>query len=121
MLNLVALYERARYPATFDGDGDVSGLEAYRRYGSHSLPIFSRVGGRQVWIGRPELMLIGPADEKWDIAFIAEYPSVDAFVEMVKDADYQRIVVHRQAAVKTSRLLRLEPGIPGSGFGAEEG
>ena len=26
--------------------------------------------------------LIGPVDEKWDICFIAEYPSVESFISM---------------------------------------
>ena len=44
-------------------------------------PVFERLGGRLVWQGRFELMLIGPAEERWDHCFIAEYPSVSAFVE----------------------------------------
>jgi hypothetical protein len=47
-----------------------------------SHPVFSRLGGRIVWRGRFELMLIGPVEEKWDECFIAEYPSVGAFVAM---------------------------------------
>ena len=62
-------------------------------------------------------MLIGPAEERWDICFIAEYPSVQAFVDMVKNPDYQKAVVHRQAAVLDSRLIRLEPRHSGEGFG----
>lgn len=113
MLNLVRLRERAEYP---DGR-DVSGEEAYRDYGRESGPIFRRVGGRIAWSGDFRLMLIGPADERWDRCFIAEYPSGAAFVEMVKDPDYRKAVVHRQAAVLTSRLIRLKPGRPGADFG----
>ncbi|MCO6385467.1 DUF1330 domain-containing protein [Aliihoeflea sp. 40Bstr573] len=113
MLNLVRLRDRAEYP---DGR-HVSGEEAYRAYGRESGPIFRRVGGRIAWTGDFRLMLIGPADERWDRCFIAEYPSGVAFVEMVKDSDYQKAVVHRQAAVLTSRLIRLAPGRPGDDFG----
>lgn len=114
MLNLVRLRTRAAY-----ADGrDVSGAEAYKAYARESLPVFRRLGGRQVWIGKPELMLIGPQDaEQWDIAFIAEYPSVQAFVDMLRDPNYRTAVVHRQAAVQDSRLLRLMPQPPGAGFG----
>jgi uncharacterized protein (DUF1330 family) len=63
-------------------------------------------------------MLIGPADgENWDHVFIAEYPSVEAFVEMVRDPIYREAVKHRQAAVADSRLIRLKPLPPGRGFG----
>ena len=113
MLNLIRLRERADY-----GDGrEASGAEAYAAYGRESRPVFERLGGRQIWIGVPELMLIGPADERWDIAFIAEYPTGAAFVEMVRDPVYREAVKHRTAAVEDSRLLRLRPGVPGSGFG----
>ena len=48
--------------------------------------------------GRFELMLIGPRDVTWDACFIAEYPSVAAFVEMLRDPGYRVAVKHRQAA-----------------------
>ena len=113
MLNLIRLRERAVYE---DGR-QASGAEAYAAYGRESRPVFERLGGRQVWLGAPELMLIGPAEERWDIAFIAEYPSGAAFVEMVRDPIYREAVKHRTAAVADSRLLRLRPGTPGAGFG----
>jgi uncharacterized protein (DUF1330 family) len=113
MLNLIRLRERAAY-----ADGrEASGAEAYAAYGRESRPVFERLGGRQVWLGAPELMLIGPEDERWDIAFIAEYPSGAAFVEMLRDPVYREAVKHRTAAVADSRLLRLRPGVPGAGFG----
>ena len=62
-------------------------------------------------------MVIGPSEEKWDIAFIARYPSGQAFLDMVYDPDYQAVVHHRQAAVETSRLIRTKPRDSGSGFG----
>ncbi len=113
MLNLVRLRERAAYP---DGRA-ATGAEAYAAYGRESLPVFSRLGGSIVWRGRFELMLIGPPDERWDLCFIAEYPSVAAFVEMIRDPVYREAVKHRQAAVEDSRLVRLMPGAAGVGFG----
>jgi uncharacterized protein (DUF1330 family) len=113
MLNLVRLRERAAYP---DGR-EASGAEAYEAYGRESLPVFKRLGGAIVWRGRFELMLIGPEDERWDLCFIAQYPTVAAFVEMIRDPVYREAVRHRQAAVEDSRLIRLEPGGAGVGFG----
>jgi hypothetical protein len=63
------------------------------------------------------MMVIGPAEERWDLCFIAEYPSVGAFVEMLRDPVYREAVTHRQAAVDDSRLIRLEPLRVGRGFG----
>lgn len=113
MLNLVRLRARAQYE---DGR-ECSGLEAYRAYGRDSSPVFTRVGGRQFWLGSFEHTLIGPADERWDVVFIAEYPNPAAFVEMIRDPVYREAVKHRQAAVEDSRLIRLRPRAPGTGFG----
>ena len=79
--------------------------------------MFSRLGGKIVWRGQFELMLIGPSSERWDHCFIAEYPSVAAFVEMIRDPVYREAVKHRQAAVEDSRLIRLMPQEGGEGFG----
>lgn len=116
MLNLVRLRGEARYP---DGRR-ATGAEAYAAYGRDSRPVFVRLGGRIVWQGRFELMLIGPSEEHWDHCFIAEYPSVSAFVEMIRDPVYREAVKHRQAAVEDSRLIRLAPLAPGKGFGESE-
>lgn len=118
MLNLIRLRDRAAYPEVHPDYGKgMSGLDAYRAYGRDSALIFKRMGGRQVWAGRPDLVVIGPTDEKWDLAFIAEYPSADAFITMLRDPEYREAVKHRQAAVADSRLIRLKPFTPGEGFG----
>ena len=113
MLNLVRFRDNTAYP---DGR-DATGAEAYAAYRRESYPVFSRLGGRIVWRGRFELMRIGPTDEKWDECFIAEYPSVAAFIEMIRDPVYREAVKHRQAAVLDSRLIRLAPAAAGAGFG----
>lgn len=119
MLNLIKLRPKAEYPADHPDHGkDLSGLDAYRAYGRTSGPVFQRVGGRQVWAGKPEVMVTGPQDaEQWDLAFIAEYPSTQAFIDMVRDPGYREHVKHRTAAVADSRLLCLSPLIPGDTFG----
>jgi uncharacterized protein (DUF1330 family) len=115
MLNLV----RFNASATYEDGRIATGAEAYAAYGRESYPVFSRLGGRIVWRGNFELMLIGPDQERWDECFIAEYPSVEAFVEMIKDPVYRQAVKHRQAAVADSRLIRMMPSASGSGFGGD--
>jgi uncharacterized protein (DUF1330 family) len=113
MLNLVRLRAQAAY-----ADGrEATGAEAYAAYGRESEPVFRRLGGAIVWRGAFELMLIGPQDERWDHCFIARYPSVAAFVEMIRDPVYREAVKHRQAAVEDSRLVRLAPNATGDRFG----
>ncbi len=112
MLNMIRLRAEAVY-----GDGRrSSGAEAYAAYGRISQPVFARIGGRIVWRGRLDQLLIGPRDEAWDICFIARYPSAAAFADMVRDPVYREAMQHRQAAVANSRLTRLGALDDGAGF-----
>jgi uncharacterized protein (DUF1330 family) len=118
MLNLVRVRALADYPEDHPDHGKgLTGLEAYRAYGRESAEVFARVGGKQVWAGRPETVVTGPTDERWDLAFIAEYPNAGAFLAMVTDPGYREVVKHRTAGVEDSRLIRLAPLTPGEGFG----
>lgn len=118
MLNLVRLKAEADYPEDHPNHGKaMTGRDAYRAYGRETAALFAGVGGRQIWVGKPETVVTGPADERWDLAFIAEYPNAGAFLAMVTDPDYRQFVKHRQAAVEDSRLIRLAPLEPGEGFG----
>lgn len=117
MLNLVALRDSGAYPAghVLSGAG-LTGAEAYHRYGEETAPILARIGAEIVWRGDMQAMLIGPMTETWDHLFIARYPSTHAFLDMVTDPAYRQAVIHRQAAVRTSRLIRCQPAAPGGAF-----
>ena len=112
MLNLIRLHELAQYP---DGRGG-SGVEAFSAYGRISEPVLARLGGRILWRGRFEQMLIGPEAENWDVCFIAEYPSVEAFAALFRDPVYREAMQHRLAAVKDCRLVRYGASVAGSRF-----
>lgn len=119
MLNMIRFRESADYPGDHENAGaSLTGAEAYKIYGAESGPIFQRVGGRIAYSWSPKLVLIGPSDEEWHAVFVAQYPNAAAFGEMVKDPEYQKAVVHRQAAVATSRLVRLHPQETGGNFAA---
>ncbi|WP_171128718.1 MULTISPECIES: DUF1330 domain-containing protein [unclassified Ruegeria] len=118
MLNLVKFRKIADYPTdhALAGAG-LSGAQAYRNYGAETAPIIDRLGASILWRGAFQTMLIGPQDEAWDAVFIAQYPTAHAFLEMVTDPAYRAAVVHRQAAVETSRLIRCAPTEGGASFG----
>ena len=113
MLNLIKFRAQAVYP---NGE-TVTGAEAYKNYERESLPIFLRVGGEIIWRGKPEGVLIGPLEERWDIAFIARYPTAGSFMEMLTDEHYKLAVVNRQVAVDDSRLIRMGEADITEGFG----
>ena len=50
----------------------------------------------QVLIGEP-----GP----WDQIAIMQYPGIDAFVDMIRDPDYQVGLVHRDAGLAQTTIL----------------
>ena len=112
MLNLLCFRDKAAY----DDGREATGAEAYEAYGRESAPVFHRVGGEIIWRGKPEVMLIGPEDQHWDLIFVARYPSAGAFLEMVTDPRYREAVKHRQAAVLDSRLIRTTEVDKGQGF-----
>ncbi len=118
MLNLVRLRSHAAYPEGHALAGaDLSGAEAYAQYGRDTGPILARLGGSILWRGAFQTLLIGPEGERWDHAFIARYPSAHAFLAMVTDPGYRAAVIHRQAAVRSSRLIRCAPTETGDTFG----
>jgi uncharacterized protein (DUF1330 family) len=118
MLNLVRFRDHAAYPDDHPLAGaGLTGAEAYQHYGTETAPVIERLGASILWRGTMQAMLIGPGDEVWDEMFIARYPTAHAFLEMVTDPVYRQAVIHRQAAVATSRLIRCKPTDAGKAFG----
>lgn len=112
MLNLVRFRATAQYA---DGRA-ATGREAYATYSAAAAPFFAANGGKVVWRGIPFAPVIGPATENWDTGFVAQYPSKDHFIAMVKSEGYQAIVFHRQAAVEDSRLFAFAATDGGDAF-----
>ena len=109
MLNLIRFRAVAAYPDEHSHAGKgLSGEEAFRIYTRESYPSFLRAGGSMVWLGSMAAMLIGPITERWNLAFIARYPSREAFLASLADPEYKVAVLHRQAALETSRLICLK-------------
>lgn len=112
MLNLIKLKENADYE---DGRS-ASGTEAYQRYSDISAPIFQGLGGKIVWRGGHEMTMVGPEGENWDIAFVAEYPSIQDFITMMSSPTYREAMIHRQAGVLDSRLVMFRSEELGNSF-----
>ena len=108
----------ARYPPDYAlADANLTGAQAYRNYGSETAPIIARIGVSILWRGTFETTLIGSQDEAWDEIFIACYPTAHTFLEVVTDPAYCTAVIHRQATVETSRLIRCALTQSGTSFG----
>ena len=93
----------------FKPDG---GSESYARYAAEVQPHLQRVGGRLLYGGGAQQMVIGEqADPWWDAVLAVEYPSVQAFISMVSDPDYQAIHVHRENALERAELIATAHGM----------
>ena len=111
MLNLLRYRETAAY-ADHPDEPACSGKAAYARYAKHAFPCVESAGGRLVFAGAAAESAIGPGTERWDDVLLVEYPSVQAFIDMVNSTAYQAIVHHRLAALADSRLIPLTAGTP---------
>ena len=118
MLNLVKFRAKARYPPDHRLAGaNLTGAQAYHNHGSETPSIIARIGASILWRGTFQTTLIGLRDKAWDEVFIARYPTAHTFPEMVTDPAYRTAVIHRQAAVETSRLIPCAPTQGGASFG----
>mgnify|MGYP003314721861 FL=1 len=98
MLNLVKLKDKAEYQ---DGrESDISGLEAYTIYGKEVVEHLNKVGAKLIFSGVVDRLMIGEADDMWDLVAIAEYPNRKAMLEMIMDPDYLETAKHREAAIE---------------------
>jgi uncharacterized protein (DUF1330 family) len=100
MLNLLRFHDKAGYP-----DADLTGRQAYAIYlksaGSHVLA----AGGAVIFRGRAHAAVIAPEGEHWDEVLLVRYPSIEKFVAMVMNPDYQKLTQYRTAALADSRLI----------------
>ncbi|MCW5889514.1 MAG: DUF1330 domain-containing protein [bacterium] len=110
MLNLLKFRERAAYP---DGrDAELSGREAFQRYGMAFAPLLEAAGGRLIYGGRVSLLALGAAEELWDAVVVVAYPSRPAFFRLTQSPEYQAAAVHRDAGLAGQLLVETV------GFGA---
>lgn len=93
MLNLLA----------FKPDG---GRERYLEYGVAVTPLLEKVGGRVVFQGQAAPVVLG--DRSWDLVLLVEYPTRQAFLDMVGSAEYQAIAHLRTEALSRGELHPLD-------------
>lgn len=103
MVNLLKFHEKAQYQD--DRAGTVSGRAAYMRYVAEMGPIVEQAGGRFLFSGDVQALVIGEVDELWDAVGIAEYPSRAEFHRLAASPEVQAIGVHREAGLAGQLLI----------------
>ncbi len=97
MVNLLKFKDKATYA---DGsEPELSGRDAYLRYGAGVQACIAAVGGSARFSGFVSGLMLGEVDELWDMIAIVEYPSRAAMLTMIQSPDYQAISKHRDAGL----------------------
>jgi uncharacterized protein (DUF1330 family) len=82
------------------------GLESYRRYGREVAPHLERVGATVRYGGTAPAFIIGEGERPWwDAILIVEYPTPQAFIDMVTTPEYAKVHEHRAAALERGDLI----------------
>jgi uncharacterized protein (DUF1330 family) len=87
-----------------------SGSGAYREYSDQVVKMVESRGGKVIWTGRPENVLIGDSEaDDWDLVALVSYPSRSAFIDMVTSPKYEEAHTHRARGLDRTVLLACEP------------
>ena len=100
MINLLKFKERADA-----SEGDASGREAYGRYAEQMRKVVESQGGRFIWAGRVDSLVIGEEDPGFHVAALVEYPSRQKFLEIAGSDKVREIGEHRSAGLEMQWLL----------------
>jgi uncharacterized protein (DUF1330 family) len=106
MVNLLKFKDKATYA---DGsEPELSGRDAYLRYGTGVQACLAAVGGKARFSGLVTDLMLGEVEELWDMVAIAEYPSRAAMLQMVQSPEYQAITKHREAGLAGQLNIRTK-------------
>jgi uncharacterized protein (DUF1330 family) len=110
MVNLLKFKPRATYA---DGsDAQLTGAEAYARYGAAVGKLIEKLGGHIRYSGQVTSLMLGECEQLWDAVALAEYPSYAAFRAMATSPEYQAIEKHRSAGLEGQLNIRTKPAPP---------
>ncbi len=101
MLNLL------RFKPQAEGTAEpMSGQASYERYAVAMREVVEGEGGRFLWLGKVDSLVIGEADAAaFDVVGIVEYPSRRKFVEIATSERVQTIGVDRAAGLESQWLI----------------
>jgi uncharacterized protein (DUF1330 family) len=82
------------------------GLVSYLQYGREVAPHLQRVGATLRYAGAAPTVVIGEGERPWwDAILIVEYPTPQAFIDMVTTQEYAEVHEHRAAGLERGDLI----------------
>ena len=98
MVNLLKFKEKAQYPDK--RETNLTGEEAYAIYSEEVAIHLAKVGGKPIFGGDVQRLMLGEVEDLWDKVAIASYPSRKAMLQMISDPDYIESAQHRVAGLE---------------------
>jgi uncharacterized protein (DUF1330 family) len=82
------------------------GLQSYLQYGQEVGAHLQRVGATLRYAGGAPSVVIGDGEQPWwDAILIVEYPTPQAFIDMVTTQEYAKVHEHRTAGLDRGDLI----------------
>jgi uncharacterized protein (DUF1330 family) len=100
MVNLLSFKDQAD-----GGNEGMSGRESYMRYGENMRKFVESKGGRFIWTGRVDSMVIGESDADFQIVALVEYPNRKAFLEIASSTHVAEIGQDRKKGLAGQWLI----------------
>lgn len=107
MINLLRFKSEAEGQKAIDGE---SGEAAYMRYAESMRCLVESGGGRFLWMGKVDQVVIGDSGEEFDVAALVEYPSRRGFIEAATKAEQTGITGDRAAGLESQWLFASTTG-----------
>ena len=100
MLNLLSFKDEAD-----GGNEGMTGQSSYGLYAEKMRKFVESKGGRFIWAGRVDSMLIGESDAEFHVAALVEYPNRKAFLEVATSAHVAEIGEDRKKGLAGQWLI----------------
>lgn len=105
MVNLLKFRDKAVYA---DGrQTSLTGREAYMLYGAPMQKFVEAHGGRFIFMGAVDQLVIGEVEQMWDVVALMEYPSAAGFAKIATAPEVAEFAVHRAAGLEGQLLIRV--------------
>jgi uncharacterized protein (DUF1330 family) len=108
MVNLIKFKEKAEYA---DGrESKLTGQEAYGLYAAEMRKLVEAAGGRFLFGGEVESLLLGEVEELWDVVGLVEYTSPKSLLVISSSPEFAEIEKHREAGLAGQLNLTVRSG-----------
>jgi len=72
------------------------------------MGLIEKSGGRSIYGGAVTGLMLGEVEDLWDVIALVEYPSSEAFRQMLQSPEYQEVHVHREAGLAGQLNVRVQ-------------